>query len=89
MNLLVYLGLHKYEHLPVVKQAMGDLAAQSEATFLVEWVANRRVMKNFNSVTGTGCDVSNAVPFDHWGSCTALVALMEAGALHPSSRGGP
>ena len=60
---------------------MADLAAQSEATFLVEWVANRRVMENFNSVTGVGCDVSNAIPFYHWGSCTALVALTEAGVL--------
>ena len=68
---------------PALGQACdaANLAAQSEATFLVEWVANRRVMENFNSVTGVGCDVSNAIPFYHWGSCTALVALTEAGVL--------
>jgi hypothetical protein len=38
MNLLVYLGLRRYEHLPSVKQTMADLAAQSESTFLVEWL---------------------------------------------------
>ena len=81
MNLLIYLGLRRYEHLPSAKRAMADLAAQSEATFLVEWVANRRVMENCNSVTGVGGDVSNAIPFYHWGSCTALVALTEAGVL--------
>ena len=79
MNLLVYLGLRRYDHLAIVKQAMADLATQSESTFLVEWLPNHRVMENFNSQTGTGCDVNNAIPFYHWGSCTALVALMQAG----------
>jgi hypothetical protein len=79
MNLLVYLGLRRYDHLGIVKQAMTDLAAQSESTFLVEWLPNHRVMENFNSQTGSGCDVKNAIPFYHWGSCTALVALMQSG----------
>jgi hypothetical protein len=81
MNLLVYLGLRRYEHLPSVKQTMADLAAQSESTFLVEWLSEHRVMENFNSQTGSGCDVHNAIPFYHWGSCTALVSLMHAGAV--------
>lgn len=81
MNLLVYLGLRRYDHLPLVEQAMADLAAQSESTFLVEWLSHHRVMENFNSNTGNGCDVHNSIPFYHWGSCTALVALMHAGVL--------
>jgi putative isomerase len=81
MNLLIYLGLRRFDHLPSAKQAMADLAAQSEATFLIEWIPNHRVMENFNSVDGVGCDVHNAIPFYHCGSCTALVALMHSGAL--------
>ncbi len=67
--------------MPSAKEAMAALAAQSEATFLVEWAANRRVMENFNSVTGVGCDVRNAIPFYHWGALNALVALMQAGKV--------
>ena len=78
MNMLVYLGLQKYEHLPAVQTVMRDLARQSEATFLVEWVANHRVMENYNSETGEGCDVNNAIPMYHWGALNALVALMDA-----------
>ena len=81
MNLLVYLGLRRYGHLSLAKQAMADLATQSESTFLVEWLPNHRVMENFNSETGAGCDVHNAIPFYHWGSCTAFVALMHAGSV--------
>jgi glycogen debranching enzyme len=79
MNMLVYLSLLEYRHLAPVKQAMTDLARQSEATFLVEWTPHHRVMENFNSQTGAGCDVGNAIPFYHWGGLNALVALMEAG----------
>lgn len=81
MNWLVYLGLKEYAHLPAVRAAMATLAAQSEATFLVEWLANGRVMENFNSVTGAGCDVGNAIPFYHWGALMALIPLDEAGML--------
>ena len=56
MNLLIYLGLRRFDHLPSAKQAMADLAAQSEATFLIEWIPNHRVMENFNSVDGVGCE---------------------------------
>jgi hypothetical protein len=66
--------------------------AQAEATFLVEWVGNHRVMENFNSVTGQGCDVSNAIPFYHWGALNALIPLLEKGLLpppHPSSFSSP
>jgi hypothetical protein len=38
----VYLGLKKYSHLPDAKAAMGEIAAQSEATFLIEWLENGR-----------------------------------------------
>jgi hypothetical protein len=78
MNALVYLGLRRYPHIRSAAAARAALAAQSEATFLVEWVPNRRVMENYNSQSGVGCDVSNAVPFYHWGGLNALVPLLEA-----------
>ena len=59
------MGAHEHacreyaSEVPAAKAAMADLAAQSEATFLVEWVPNHRVMENFNSVTGEGCDAEN------------------------------
>jgi len=81
MNWLVYLGLKNYNHLPEVKAVMAAMASQSEATFLVEWVQNHRVMENYNSVTGVGCDVGNAIPFYHWGALMALVPLVETGAV--------
>ena len=78
MNALVYLGLRNYEHLESATAARKALAAQSEATFLVEWVENHRVMENYNSESGAGCDVGNASPFYHWGALNALVPLLEA-----------
>ena len=78
MNILLFLGLREYSHLPVVKEVMATLAAQSEKTFLKEWLSNHRVMENYNSQSGVGCDVSNAVPFYHWGGLNALVPLLEA-----------
>ena len=81
MNMLVYLGLRRYKHLPSAAKAMRTLAAQSEATFLVEWQTNHRVMENYNSVTGVGCDVTNAIPFYHWGALTGLISLIEAGVV--------
>eukprot|EP01050_Picozoa_sp_SAG11_P022450 SAG11_NODE_4252_length_1985_cov_1.644751_2_plen_190_part_00 len=71
MNMLVYLGLKEYSHLESVRSSMAMLGRQSEATFLVEWVGNHRVMENFNSVTGEGCDVHNAIPFCEIGSAPA------------------
>ncbi len=60
---------------------MAALATQSENTFLVEWRANHRVMENFNSNTGVGCDVGNAIPFYHWGALNALIPLMQSGRV--------
>ena len=61
MNLLTYLGLREYQHLPSARQAMADLSAQSEATFLAQWIENHHVMENYNSFTGGGCD-SGEIP---------------------------
>ena len=77
MNLLVYLGLKEYQHLPAARRAMLDLSAQSESTFLAQWVDNHHVMENYNSFTGEGCDSGDAVPFYHWGALNALVRLIE------------
>lgn len=81
MNWLVYLGLKQYPDLESVAQARKALASQSEATFLVEWLGNHRVMENFNSVSGVGCDVGNAIPFYHWGALNALIPLLEDDAF--------
>jgi hypothetical protein len=77
MNILLFLGLREYSHLPVVKEVMATLAAQSEKTFLKEWLSNHRVMENYNSETGVGCDSGDAVAFYHWGGLTALTSLIE------------
>ena len=74
MNFLVYLGLQRYNHLSVVREHMSYLAAQSQSTFLVEWISHRRVMEHFNANTGQGCDVQRAHPFYHWGALAALVS---------------
>eukprot|EP00755_Sulcionema_specki_P000981 Sspe_Gene.25808::Locus_10470_Transcript_1_1_Confidence_1.000_Length_2535::g.25808::m.25808 len=77
MNYLVYQSLSQYLHIPAVAEARRVLAVQSRTTFLDEWVANRRVMENYNSLSGEGCDVRNACPFYHWGALAALVPLLE------------
>lgn len=81
MNFLVYLGLKNYPHIKSAAAARMVLSAQSEATFLVEWLKEHRVMENFNSVSGVGCDVDSAVPFYHWGALNALIPLLESGLL--------
>jgi len=81
MNLLVYFGLLEYPHLAEVASARRALSAQSEATFLPEWVKHHRVMENYNSVSGEGCDVGSAIPFYHWGALMAFLPLKEAGLL--------
>ena len=76
MNFLVWLGLKRYAHLPEASDAMAELARQSENTFLVEWIAHHRVMENYNSGSGLGCDVRNANSFYHWGALTALIPFL-------------
>lgn len=76
MNFLVYMGLLQYSS-PIVRRARRHLAAQSEATFNVEWKRYRRIMENYNSITAEGCDKMNSKPFYHWGALNALVALKE------------
>jgi len=78
MNYLLWLGLQQYSATGslIVNQAAAALAAQSKATFLVEWLKNHHVMENYGALDGTGCETSkNANPFYHWGSLTALVTL--------------
>jgi hypothetical protein len=76
MNFLVWLGLKRYAHLPEASDAMAELTRQSENTFLVEWIAHHRVMENYNSGSGLGCDVANANSFYHWGALTALIPFL-------------
>ena len=82
MNWLVWTGLKGYAAaVPAAGRAMEDLARQAEATFLLEWKASHRVMENYNSETGVGCDVGNAIPFYHWGALNALIPLAQAGLV--------
>lgn len=75
MNWLVYLGLKNYNHLPEVKAVMAAMASQSEATFLVEWVQNHRVMENYNSVTGVGYE-----PLSHQHSVNSRTLMGSRGS---------
>ena len=80
MNFLVYLGLLQFSNSnsSVVNQARVDLAMQSEQTFLVEWSSHHRIMENFDTGTGVGCNGQSANPFYHWGALNALIPLLEA-----------
>lgn len=78
MNYLLWLGLQQYTVTgsTLVAQAAAGLAAQSQATFLVEWLKNHHIMENYDALDGTGCETAgNANPFYHWGALTALVAV--------------
>lgn len=39
------------------------------------------VMENYNSVSGVGCDVNNAIPFYHWGALMGLIPLIDSGMI--------
>jgi len=84
MNFLVYEALAPYASASApVAAARAELAAQSRAAFLANWVSARHVMENHNSESAAGCDVGNAMSFYSWGALDAWIALdarSEAGA---------
>ena len=76
MNYLVWRGLRAYPQSPGAVRAAQQLALQSRAVFLEEWLKNRHVMENYSGVDGSGCrSANNANPFYHWGALTAIVAV--------------
>jgi hypothetical protein len=77
MNLLVYLGLRRYD----LPQARADLAEKSRELLLKEWREQRHVHENYNADTGEGCDVRNSDRFYHWGGLLGLAAFIEAGTI--------
>ena len=77
MNLLVYLGLRRYD----LPQAQTDLANKSKELLLKEWLGNGHVHENYNADTGEGCDKPNSDRFYHWGGLLGLIAFIEAGVL--------
>jgi putative isomerase len=79
MNLLVYLGLRKYN----LSEACHALAKKSRDLLLKEWLANGHVHENYNADTGEGCDKKNSDAFYHWGGLLGLIALIDSGHLPP------
>lgn len=73
MNYLVYLGLRNYD-LPQVRTEFAD---KSYSLFLKEWQAHGHVHENYNSILGTGDDVTNSDRFYHWGALLGYIEYME------------
>jgi putative isomerase len=80
MNLLVYLGLLRYD----LGQARADLAEKSLALLLKEWREHGHVHENYNADTGEGCDAQSSDRFYHWGGLLGLIAFIEAGHMGPT-----
>jgi hypothetical protein len=77
MNLLVYLGLRRYD----LPRARADLAQKSVALLLKEWREHGHVHENYHGDTGEGCDVPNSDRFYHWGGLLGTIVFIEAGVL--------
>ncbi|HEX6546691.1 MAG TPA: trehalase family glycosidase [Bryobacteraceae bacterium] len=73
MNYLVYLGLRNYQR-PEVRT---EFAQKSLDLFLLEWKQNGHVHENYNSITGSGDDVSSSDRFYHWGALLGLIEYQE------------
>ena len=77
MNFLTYLALTGTD-LPDVR---ADLAEKSRTLFMKEWLENRHIHENYNSITGEGCDVRNSDKFYHWGALLCVIGLAEGGYI--------
>jgi hypothetical protein len=73
MNYLVYLGLRNYD----VPQARREFAGKSLRLFNKEWLENGHVHENYNTVTGSGDDVTSSDRFYHWGALLGLIDIQE------------
>ena len=77
MNLLVYLGLRRYD----LPGARANLAKKSRQLLLKEWREHGHIHENYSGDTGEGCDKPNSDAFYHWGGLLGLIALIEEGYL--------
>jgi hypothetical protein len=77
-SLLVYLGLERYDHVPALRAARGDLVAMGEGVLLREWALFGHVAENYNAVTGFTQDSGDADPMYAWGGCFGLMGVLEA-----------
>jgi putative isomerase len=75
MNFLVYMGLRNYD----LPEARRVLVEKSLDLLMKEWLENRHVYENYNSLTGEGGDVTNSDAFYSWSGLFAFIALMEKG----------
>ena len=73
MNYLVYLGLRNYARPEVRRQ----FAQKSLDLFLREWRTTGHVHENYNTILGTGDDVSSSDRFYHWGALLGLIEYRE------------
>jgi putative isomerase len=78
MNFLVYLGMLNYD----LKDAKKDLVNKSRTLLLKNWKATGGVFENYNAVTGTGDDVSNADGFYHWGALLGFMEFIDQGYMN-------
>ena len=73
MNYLVYLGLEKYD----VPKTQSEVAEKSYALFLKEWQEHGHVHENYNSILGSGDDVSSSDRFYHWGALLGYIEYLQ------------
>ncbi len=78
MNVLVYLGLRRYD-LPEARLA---LVEKSKRLLLKEWRERGHVHENYCANSGTGCDKPNSDAFYHWGGLLGLIAVLEQEEVH-------
>ena len=84
MNFLTYQALESYaDSSAIIAAARAELAEQSRAAFLANWVGDRHIMENHNSQSAAGCDVGNAMSIYSWGALDALIALNARGKGPP------
>ena len=77
MNFLAYMAMRRHG----LTGACADLARKSRRLMMAEWREHGHIHENYNSETGSGCDVANSDKFYHWGALLAVIAMVEAGSL--------
>ena len=76
LNFLVYLGLRKHN----LTEPKNELVKKSKDLLLKNWLSNRYVCENYNTLTGVGAEKGTASdPFYHWGALLGFMDFIEAG----------
>lgn len=81
---LVFLGLQRYDHLPVVRAARQGLCLQQQDLLVSVWNTSHHVCENYPSVIPNGSTISsgNNCTGNHfymWGGLSGFIGLVEAG----------